>query len=29
MDFKVNELNQNMVSDRTLWYNLIYVSDPT
>jgi len=28
-DLEVNELDPNMVSDRTLWRNLIHVADPT
>lgn len=28
-DLKINELDRNMVFDRTLWHNLIYVADPT
>jgi len=28
-DLEVNELNPNMVYDRTLWCNLIHVADPT
>jgi hypothetical protein len=27
-DLKVNELDPNMVYDRTLWRNLIHVADP-
>ena len=28
-DLEVNELNPNMVFDRTLWRHLIHVADPT
>jgi hypothetical protein len=28
-DLEVNELDPNMVYDRTLWRNLIHVTDPT
>jgi len=28
-DLEVNELDSNMVYDRTLWRNLIHVTDPT
>jgi len=28
-DLEINEFDPNMVSDRTLWHNLIYVADPT
>jgi len=28
-DLEINELNQNIVYDRTLWHNLIYVADTT
>jgi hypothetical protein len=28
-DLKVNELDPNMVYDRTLWRKLIHVADPT
>ena len=28
-DLEVNELDPNMVCDRTLWRNLIHVADPT
>jgi hypothetical protein len=28
-DLEVNELDPNMVYDRTLWRNLIHVADPT
>jgi len=28
-DLEVNELDPNMVYDRTLWHNLIHVADPT
>jgi len=28
-DLKVNESDSNVVYDRTLWRNLIYVADPT
>jgi len=28
-DLEVSELNPNMVSDRTLWRNLIHIADPT
>jgi len=28
-DLEVNELNLNLVYDRTLWRNLIHVPDPT
>jgi len=27
-DFEVNELNLNLVYDKTLWRNLIHVADP-
>jgi len=27
-DLEINELDQNMVYDRTLWRNLIHVADP-
>jgi len=28
-DLEVNELDPNLVYDRTLWRNLIHVTDPT
>jgi hypothetical protein len=28
-DLEVNELDPNMIYDRTLWHNLIHVADPT
>jgi len=28
-DLEINELDQNMVYDRTLWCNLIHVVDPS
>jgi len=28
-DLEINELDPNMVYDRTLWHNLIHVADPT
>jgi len=28
-DLEVNELDSNLVYDRTLWRNLIHVADPT
>jgi hypothetical protein len=28
-DLEINELDPNMVYDRTLWWNLIHVADPT
>ena len=28
-DLEINELDPNMVYDRTLWRNLIHVADPT
>jgi hypothetical protein len=28
-DLEVNELDPNMVYDRTLWHHLIHVADPT
>jgi len=28
-DLEVNELDPNMISDRTLWRNLVHVADPT
>jgi len=28
-DLEINELDQNMVYDRTLWHNLIHVANPT
>jgi len=28
-DLKINELDRNMVFDRTLWRRLIHIADPT
>jgi len=28
-DLEINELDRNMVYDRTLWRNLIHVANPT
>jgi len=28
-DLEINDLERNMVYDRTLWHNLILVADPT
>jgi hypothetical protein len=28
-DLKINELDKNMVYDRTLWRNLIHIANPT
>jgi len=28
-DLEINELDKNMVYDRTLWHRLIHVADPT
>ena len=28
-DLEVNELDSNLIYDRTLWHNLIHVADPT
>jgi len=28
-DLEINELDQNMVYDRTLWRNLTHVAEPT
>jgi len=28
-NLEINELDQNIVYDRTLWRNLIHVADPT
>jgi len=28
-DLEINELDRNMVYDKTLWRNLIHVADPT
>jgi len=28
-DLGINEFDRNMISNKTLWYNLINVTDPT